>query len=381
MIKLVTTYYAEETMNKLIQEKTIAIFGARIVAVEVASCLMGEPYHLEISRFIVSQVEENPTELFGRPVISLNRAENEISKNILIVIASMEKNLKEITKNLHQAGFFHLLPLTFECDLWSYLRGNYFMKYCHKNNKKYLKLEEELLSVNAINQKQEICIYTAKCHVDKALHEDISRFSWEIPIQVGAELTEKRICTVCDNTGDNISNKNREYCELTALYWIWKNTQAEYVGLCHYRRHFELDDKQLFQLAASDIDVVVTIPILNFPTVGEVYAQDHNGEDWKIMMEGIKEIFPEYADTAKSVQEGIYYYAYNMFIARKTIFDAYCQWLFPILNYCEKHCKKKENTYQNRYIGFLAERLLTIYMKHHEEEYKIVHARKHFIDN
>lgn len=54
MTKSVTTYYAEEIVNKLIQEKTIAVFGARIVAVEVASCLMGEPYHLQISRFIVS---------------------------------------------------------------------------------------------------------------------------------------------------------------------------------------------------------------------------------------------------------------------------------------------------------------------------------------
>lgn len=381
MTKSITTYYAEETVNKFIQEKTIAVFGARIVAVEVASCLMGEPYHLHISKFVVSQVEENPTEFFGRPVISLSRAENEISKNTLIVIACMEKNLEEITKSLHQAGFHNLLPLTFECDLWSYLRGNYFMEYCRKNHKKYLKLEEELASVKDIKPKQEVCIYTAKCHVDKVLHEDTSRFSWEIPIQVGAKLTEKRICKVCDNTGDNISDKNREYCELTALYWIWKNTQAKYVGLCHYRRHFELDERQLLQLSSSDIDVVVTIPILNFPSVGEVYAQDHNEEDWKIMMEGIKKIAPEYINTAKSIQDGIYYYAYNMFIAKKAIFDAYCQWLFPVLSYCEKHCKKKESTYQNRYIGFLAERLLTIYMKHHEEEYKIVYAKKHFIDN
>ena len=81
------------------------------------------------------------------------------------------------------------------------------------------------------------------------------------------------------------------------------------------------------------------------------------------------------------VQDGIYYYAYNMFIARKTIFDEYCQWLFPILDYCEIHCRKKDSVYQNRYIGFLAERLLTIYMLHHEKEYKIVHARKHFIEH
>ena len=76
MIKPFYTYYEEDTVDKLVKEKKIAVFGARIVAVEVASCLMGKPYNLQISHFIVSQVEKNPSELFGRPVISLDEAKN-----------------------------------------------------------------------------------------------------------------------------------------------------------------------------------------------------------------------------------------------------------------------------------------------------------------
>lgn len=368
-------------LEQLQKEKEIAIFGAGIVAVEVGSVLTGEPYNLSVSCFMVSRLEENPTELFGQPVISIDKARDILSKDVQVIIASMEKSLDEIIEILHKKGFFNLIPLTFESDLWSYFRGNYFMEYCFKLQKKYLKLEDELLKVKDKGEEKDICIYSAKCHVDKELHEDLSCYSWEIPIQVGAELTQKIICNVRDNQGDNISGKNKQYCELTALYWIWKNTQSKYAGLCHYRRHFDLNNEQICQLAVSDIDVVLTIPILNFPSVGDIYKKDHIIGDWTIMMEGIGKICPEYLTKAQEIQNGSYYYAYNMFIAKKSIFDDYCQWLFTILEYCEKYCEKKDNVYQNRYIGFLAERLLTIYMTYHENQYKIAHAKKHFVNN
>ena len=58
-----------------------------------------------------------------------------------------------------------------------------------------------------------------------------------VPVQVGAEGKEDLGYT-SDNTGDNISSKNANYCELTGLYWAWKNLSCDYLGLAHYRRHF-----------------------------------------------------------------------------------------------------------------------------------------------
>ncbi len=58
-----------------------------------------------------------------------------------------------------------------------------------------------------------------------------------VPVQVGAEGKDDLGYTR-DNTGDNISSLNPQFCELTGLYWAWKNLDADYVGLAHYRRHF-----------------------------------------------------------------------------------------------------------------------------------------------
>lgn len=372
-------YYANEVVERLRQSKQIVIYGARIVAGEVANCLMGEPYNLQIEAFLVSEKQGNPDNIMGIDVIDVEEGRKKY-KDALILVAVLEKYFADIMSTLCREGFSDVIPLTFESDLWSDIRGNYFKNLCQSQGKRYLTLEEELAKVSGQGEDVNTTMYMAKCHVDRTLKEDTSAYDWETPIQVGASLTDVKICETRDNTGENISDKNREYCELTALYWIWKNDRrSKYAGLCHYRRHFNLTKELLEKLEYSDIDVILTIPILNFPNVKAAYIHDHYEEDWNIMLMAIRELAPEYYDAAEKLQSGVFYYAYNMFFARKEILDDYCAWLFPILEYCEKKCQKKEDTYQNRYIGFLAERLLSVYFLHHETEYKIVHARKHFI--
>lgn len=400
-------YYANDVAEELKSSVQTAVFGAGLVAYEVASCLLSEPYGLHIDLIMVSHKEGNPDQMLGIPVVDIESAQNIICKDASIVVATMEKHLNSICDNLRRHGYSHIIPLTFESDLWSLVQGDYYREFCRSHRKKFRTVEEELCltadkgretagricSQDCIGgtgsgskfdgrekKSTSVHIYTVRCHVDRKLKEDLSRYWWEIPIQAGVALTEQRICEIRDNQGDNISHKNRQYCELTALYWIWKNDHSDYAGLCHYRRHFELDEVMLGRLAGSDIDVVLTLPILNFPSVGKVYCHDHVENDWKVMMEAVQVLEPDYMETAKALQDGNFYYGYNMFIARKRILDRYCAWLFPILQYCEEHCGTRDEGYQERYIGFLAERLMGIYFLHHEGTYKIVHARKHFVD-
>ena len=76
------------------------------------------------------------------------------------------------------------------------------------------------------------------CHKE-AYIPDIGCFK---PIQVGAALTSRRLSGMQpDNEGDNISEKNKSFCELTAQYWAWKNSSSDYVGFFHYRRYFSFD--------------------------------------------------------------------------------------------------------------------------------------------
>ena len=380
-------YYARDTVAKWKNSSQLVIYGAGLVACEAAVCLMGEPYELNIECFLVSDKSENPERMLGLPVIGLDEGEDRIHKDALIIVAVMGKYLNEIRRNLKKRGYVNLLPMTFESDLWSMIQGNYYRYVRLGGGKDYRTLEEELERVQvpaeAEGKKRKenaVRIYTAKCHVDRALSEDLSRYSWEIPIQVGAALTEERICDLRDDEGDNISHKNGQYCELTALYWIWKHDTSSYAGLGHYRRHFELNEDMLKRLVYSDIDVVLTIPILNVPSVREVYGHDHVAGDWDVMMEAVRTLAPEYAMAARELEQGNFYYGYNMVIARKKILDDYCEWLFPILEYCEAHCDVRVGTYQKRYIGFLAERLMGIYFLRHEEDYKIVHVKKHFVE-
>lgn len=370
-------YYEKEISERIINAESIVLYGARIVANEVANCLIREPYCCKIEAFMVSKKEGNPEVLLGKPVITIDEGKGRFRES-LIIVSVLEKYMDEITISLQENGFNNILYFGFESDMWSGIRGNCFRYESIRETGKYLTLEEELEKVNESPTEIEVHIYSARSKFDRELR-DKRVYPWEIPIQVGAALTDQKICDLRDDLGENISAKNEQYCELTALYWIWKNDISDYAGLCHYRRHFELSEKEIRKLGSSDIDVAVTIPIMNFPSVREIYENDHCIKDWETMLGILRKLHPDYYETALRVQEGNYYYAYNMIIARKEILDTYCEWLFPILNLCKANCNKKSDRYQSRFIGFLAERLLTIYFVHNSSKWKIVYVRKNFL--
>ena len=84
-----------------------------------------------------------------------------------------------------------------------------------------------------------------------------------LPIHVGKELSTQSLPFIGDNTGKHISSKNPHYCELTALYWAWKNLDADYIGLAHYRRHFCIK-KPLFFTIIKLKNYYMALLVFNF---------------------------------------------------------------------------------------------------------------------
>ena len=223
-------------------------------------------------------------------------------------------------------------------------------------------------------------------------HKDFDYIKNEVcePIQVGAEIVENDLGILKDNTGVNISAKNKNYCELTALYWQWKNSTADYVGLMHYRRLFDLGSSgvrwyngfpsdtasvlNLSQAALEDAmgncDVVVPMKrvVQQAPTAYEYYRKRHYISDLDRTLEIINEKYPQFYETAVEVlKNNNELYLYNMFISTKEFLNDYAAWLFDILETLEGEIQSEvetRDTFQQRVYGFLSERLFTVYIEY-----------------
>lgn len=186
-----------------------------------------------------------------------------------------------------------------------------------------------------------------------------------LPIQVGKSHSAIDIGIIGDNTGDNISDKNGSYCELTAIYWFWKNRVVpKYVGLYHYRRYFMFDNA----VTLPDLDKlfmtcdIVMAKRLVFPaSVKFFYNLDHIPEDSEILRSVVYASYPDYAEAFDHVMLGNKLSPYNMFIMPRNCFNEYASWLFSILSEVEKKVKISQYPYQARVFGFMGERLLNVY--------------------
>lgn len=170
-----------------------------------------------------------------------------------------------------------------------------------------------------------------------------------------------------DDTGDNISKENRKYCELTAIYWAWKNYEKigtpDYFGLCHYRRIFNLYDQKI------DADVYI-VPVWRSPTNAQLQYKDfHKTNEMELALEIISSDYPEYEKIAIEYYNDNKLHLYNMFIMKKDIFFQYAQWLFEILSKIDKKIDYGYRNYQSlRALAYLAERLQDIYVRKLEED-------------
>ena len=195
-----------------------------------------------------------------------------------------------------------------------------------------------------------------------------------LPLHVGREGKED-IGFTGDNTGENISSKNNNYCELTGLYWAWKNLQCDYIGLCHYRRYFAkkslsrnkkaaILSKNEYEAFLKKYDVLVPEKRNYYiDTVRSQYEHIHYKKDLDLIEEILKEMHPEYMDEFRKVMSSNSLHIFNMFVMSKNNFEIYCQWLFPLLFELEKRIDTSGySTYQARAIAFLSERLFNVWL-------------------
>lgn len=336
---------------------------------------------LHVGAFLVSpEMDDNPTMQDGIPVLPISSSLREdIDANFKVYLGTRSVNHDKLRSELLAAGFKedNIIPVSVELD--TKLRNEYVSRKYQEMGKDFCKFED--LKVGIADNIGSACIYQACSTFDSTLNDVYVPIKEEKLIQVGAALTDKRIAdgVITDNIGDNISEKNRQFCELTGLYWIWKHAKEDLVGLVHYRRHFLLPDNWVKIFEASKVDVILPVPLYVAPNVEVNYKERHTPSDWDFVMGYIKDHYSEDYDQAAAFFKDGFYSPCNMFIARRQVLDDLCSWMFPIIFALADYAGTREDSYQNRYPGFISERLITYFFESRRDKYKVVYADKNFL--
>lgn len=205
-----------------------------------------------------------------------------------------------------------------------------------------------------------------------------------LPIHVGKAGKDLFLGYQGDDTGDNISEKNPTFCELTALYWAWKNLDSDYIGLAHYRRHFRGKrgaDKWDSILSAREAETLLEQTDVLLPkrrryyieTAYDQYIHAHPREPLDLILGKAAAVGPRYAQVVEETKKRTWTHIYNMFIMKKDIFHDYCGWLFDLLFQVEQEIDiSTYSQYDRRVFGFLAERMLDIYLEANGISYREV---------
>ena len=201
-----------------------------------------------------------------------------------------------------------------------------------------------------------------------------------LPVQAGAAL-HTALPYTGDNTWENISEKNATFCELTALYWAWKNLDADYLGLCHYRRYFEEPGlknwKQILTSESAEhllnkTPVILPVKRNYFIETGySQYVHAHHEEDLIVTRAILSEKYSEYVQAFDSTLGRITGHRFNMFIMRRDLANAWCTWLFDVLLTLEERLDiSTYSDYDKRVFGFVGERLLDVWIETNHIPYR-----------
>jgi len=334
-----------------------AIYGAQVVAYG-AHVALRSLYNITPECFIVSNAKGNPPEIDGIPIRAFDNC--GLDKETLILVAVTELLQDEICTALENGGFKNYLRLGASEEY--ILMSAYF-----ESIGKF-----PLLSGSASGTTYDFALYEVKNHRDKPLAKHPSLLPFERSIQAGADITDKRIAPLLDNSGDNISIKNRQYSEMTATYWVWKNTNHEWKGIEHYRRHLLVNP----QLLSENIDAILPLPYICYPNTLAQFGRFVSEGVKNALLSSLQALRPAQYDSYLSILNGQYQYTYNLVAARREVFGDYCSFIFAILGFMESFSDKLPEIATTRALSYAAEVLTSLYFLSNSAKLNIRHTGK-----
>lgn len=398
-------------------KKNIYIYGAGVVGQRMAKRF--EANDITISGFVVSQ-KSDAADIMGYPVVAKEVLE-DMDKAIVIMGAIGEKVVEMIDNVMEYdnisvitlpSGYYNKMRVHELQDEYNNYQDYYSISFekphtegqmgiicsketgeelfrlirydniksldqwaskchlqCFEVEYGALHLLPQYTNASMANMKDKsVQMYAATTHNDKATAKQILD-DGIIPLQVGASLTDIRKGCDTDNTGDNISCDNPNYCECTGLYWIWKNTSGQdYVGLDHYRRRLKISAEQLEYVTEHDINMVLALPQFTTMKTKDYFAgRLITRTDWKNMQEAILTVDDSFRECVDRMDETWFYFSCNLCLMKRNIFDDYCSFAFAVANIIDGKYKKANILRNDRYMGYIFEVLLSLYvMKNYE---------------
>ena len=203
----------------------------------------------------------------------------------------------------------------------------------------------------------------------------------------GASLRGNDWCdkhVIYDDTGDNISDKNSLFNELTSIYWAWKHLEEignpDFIGFNHYRKFFKREQIEDF----ADYDVMLARPVrLGYygrpVNALQNYMLCHNESDLAELFSALRKKI-QLHELVQWCCEMSLYAPLNMWVMRKDIFSAYCEDMFGVMREISGSIDLSgRDNYQKRAYAFLSERFTSIwfYTRRNSLKVKFVEVEEH----
>lgn len=425
-----------EMVMKKYDSKKIVIYGAHLVALECYRYIVNIGMGNCVVGFAVSDLKDNPADIEGMPVRTIQEYRN-YAEDVLVVIAMPKKYHSVVEQYARELGFkkFETLSLEDMSKLkgnrliqtqqsadafpfviqksgtdfsWldAYVDGNdgkvrfkfptlFYLDEkmviaCTRNKdlfREYRKTLGNLIDVHDLvsldkadedrgKSKNIMQIYMAFGSSEIDIVRQTAYDDWILPLQVGNENKGRRFGVFFDDEYEgNIADNNSLFAEMTGAHWIWKMApKSEYKGLCHYRRHFILNQAEVYAIKENNIDVLLSTPRYAPGGIKDMFLAETPVKKYVMdsILYSIEVCSGEDLDEFERYLESEFYYPNNMVVAKSEIYDSYCAWIFPILfRMMELDIETGYGHEGDRHIAYAAELLTSYYFIKHRDKIKI----------